>query len=88
MARYLCDIDWDDRACAICGSQIPSAEGLYYAPYNILVHGHGSFCHARIRLVQKDYSRSTRGRWRSKSEAMRLLGKLGAEDVGVLQSVS
>jgi hypothetical protein len=72
-------LNTDDRICAICSEPIEPRAGNYNALYNLLTHAEAPFvdnlppCVEILRALTKDYSRSKRGRWRTRAEVYKLL---------------
>ena len=60
-----------NRICELCGAYVPETEALYHASFRLFVHYQG--CSDRLKAVEKDHSRSKRGRFRTRSEALALL---------------
>lgn len=65
----------DDRRCDICGQHVPERDGLYAAYYRLFLHCEGSPCYSLYRSLVKDFSRSKRGRNRSRSEFRKVLAE-------------
>jgi len=59
------------RTCFACRQPIPTAAGVYWAAFDILVHQ--GFCHARVLRASRDFSRSSRGRHVPRGEVLRRL---------------
>lgn len=74
-----------DRKCDLCGINIPNREVFVHTRYRLFVclFGAGS-CADRIKAVERDYSKSRRGRSRTKPAALRLLNHLAQGDAEVM----
>ena len=62
----------NDRICFVCARPIPEREGLYCAWLRILIHSEGD-CHAIVKALERNYSRSGRGRIRPRDQLLRML---------------
>lgn len=73
------------RICFCCRQPVPPGAGLFDAWLDILTHQ--GFCAARVRHVQRDYSRSPRGRRLPAAQVLRALERgqserpTGSDDV-------
>jgi hypothetical protein len=59
------------RECVACGGLVPEGYGVYHADLGRL--SHAGACDEVVSVCRRDYSRSKRGRWRSRGAVLRLL---------------
>jgi hypothetical protein len=65
-------VPMNDRTCVICGVALADSEsGNWFADTKLLAHK--GLCTEKLALAYMDFSRSTRGRWRSRAEVKRLV---------------
>lgn len=61
-----------DRICDLDRAEVPYAEGLYVPTLKLFLHARGR-CHDALKVAERDYSHSKRGRWRTPKDVRRLL---------------
>ena len=67
-----------DRECPVCKRDVPDGAGVYYADLGL--RSHRGACDAQLHVMRRDYSRSGRGRRRSRALVLKILGvKCGSQ---------
>lgn len=64
-----------ERRCFLCCNTIPEGRGMYWAGGRILLCNEPRDCHKVLDSLLKDYSRSKRGKWRPRTEVLRLIAE-------------
>ena len=64
----------DNRICDLCGTEIPQNDGVVDAALRLFYHNEPFPCYGRVDAARRDYSRSSRGRWRTRSAVYNTLG--------------
>jgi hypothetical protein len=62
--------DLKNRICPVCLNVVPEGKGIFWSGLGVI---HQGKCYERAKRVEKDYSRSKRGRIRRSAEMRRLL---------------
>ena len=58
--------------CGVCHERVSESGAQIHV--GLLVYIHGGECKARVDALERDYSTSKRGKWRSYAEMWRMLG--------------